>query len=409
MDFKIFEKSQLADLAYLGGRPLFSEPKSTSNLAQPSFDKFLYYSKQFFNRQHYTNNGILVRQLESRLAGLHEAKFCVTFCSGFWALVLTISTLKLQGKSEIIMPSLTYRRMADIAAWTKLKPRFCEVDKYTLSPNYQSVSECINSETALILAVHPIVNCCDIEAMTALGAEHEVPVLFDSVESVYETSLNGKIGMFGEAECFSMHASKLLNGFEGGYVTTNNDELAHKLALLRSFGFEGQDNCVISGALNAKLNEVHAAMALANLDELDQLVVENQQRYRCYQIGLDKIKGIRLLEFDETYKTSYKNIVIELTDGWPLPRDETVAILNAENILARAYYSPPLHHKKMDYPHIPASLKVTEMVAERFILLPCGDLVTCEDIDNIVCFLMFIASHALGITARSVENGISQA
>jgi dTDP-4-amino-4,6-dideoxygalactose transaminase len=294
--------------------------------------------------------------------------------------------------------------MADIAAWSKLKPRFCEVHPITLAPNYETVSECINSETALILAVHPIVNCCDIAGLVSLGAEHGVPVLFDSVESVYESSLNGKIGGFGDAECFSMHASKLLNAFEGGYVTTNDPELAHKLALLRSFGFEGQDNCVIPGALNAKLNEIHAAMALANLDELDQLVAENRLRYQRYQAGLSNVKGIRLLEFDESSATSYKNIVIELLEDWPHGRDETVAIMNTENILARAYYSPPLHLKKMDYAYISTKLPTTETLAERFMLLPCGDFVTCEDIDQIIHFLSFIGSHGTEFFACITEG-----
>lgn len=406
MSVRISTKSQVHDLACFGGSRLFAEPKSTSSLGQPDFDSFLRYSKQFFDRQHYTNNGILVKLLEKRLAEFHDARFCVAFCSGFWGLALAMNSLALKGKSEIIMPSLTYRRMADIAAWARLKPRFSEVDPHTLAPTRQTVSECINNETALIMAVHPIVNCCDIEGIISLGEEHGIPVLFDSVESVYESTSNGKVGRFGDAECFSMHASKLLNGFEGGYVTTNNAELAHRLALLRTYGFEGQDNCVISGGLNAKLNEIHAAMALANLDELDQLVAENRQRYRQYQTGFLGMPSVRLLEFDESLGTSYKNIVVELLDSWSLKRDETVAILNAENILARAYYSLPLHQKKMSYPYVPAKLEMTDYLAQRFMLLPCGDFVTCDDIDRIVQLLKFINLHGAGIAHRLATNEV---
>lgn len=392
------------DLAYFGGGCFFAEPKSTSNLVQPPISRFLHYSEQFFNRQHYTNNGVLVQLLEKRLAEFHDTKFCVTFCSGFWGLALAITSLAIKDKSEIIMPALTYRRMADIAAWARLTPRFCDVDVDTLSMTQKTVSECINDDTALILAVHPIVNCCDIEGLVSIGVEHGIPVLFDSVESAFESSHYGKVGKFGEAECFSMHASKLLNGFEGGYVTTNNPELAHKLSVLRTFGFEGQDNCIIPGGLNAKLNEIHAAMALANLDGLDQQIIKNRQRYKQYQVGLSKIPGIRLLEFDESFDTSYKNIVVELLDNWPLKRDDTVAILNAENILARAYYSPPLHKKTMRYPNFPATLKATDYLAERFMLLPCGDLVKSEDIDEIIYLLEFVCSQGVDIACCLVKR-----
>lgn len=388
MNIKVKQSEQ--DLAYFGGSKLFDEPKSTSSLVQPEFANFLQYSKQFFSRQHYTNNGVLVRLLEKRLAAFHEAEFCITFCSGFWALALAMTSLAIKGRQEIVMPSFTYRRMADIAAWACLKPRFCEVDQQTLAVSRDTVSACINDQTALILAVHPIVNCCDVEGIVQLGMEHEIPVLFDSVESMYESSNVGKVGKFGNAECFSMHASKLLNGFEGGYVTTNDSKLAHKLELLRTFGFEGQDNCVISGGLNAKLNEVHAAMALANLDVIEQVVADNKMRYMQYRKQLAKIPSIRLLEFDEGNQTSYKNIVVELLDGWALDRNKTVALLNSENILARAYYSPPLHQKPMSYPFVPATLNNTDQLSSRFMLLPCGDFVTVDDINSVVDFLAFV-------------------
>jgi len=406
MSEKNARKKQISDLTCFGGSQIFTEPKSTSNLVQPDFDSFLHYSKQFFDQHRYTNNGPLVKLLEKRLAEFHNAKFCITFCSGFWGLVLAMTSLALKGKVEIIMPSLTYRRMADVAAWAGLKPRFCEVEPNSLSMTAETVEPCINNETALILAVHPIVNCCDIEGIVSLGVEHSIPVLFDSVESVYESSSIGKVGKFGNAECFSMHASKLLNGFEGGYVTTNNEELAHRLALLRGFSFEGQDNCVIPGGLNAKLNEIHAAMALANLDEIDLQIANNRKRYRWYQAGLSGISGIRLLEFDESCSTSYKNIVVEFLDDWPLKRDETVLVLNAENILARAYYYPPLHHKNMSYPHIPVSLKTTDFLSCRFMLLPCGDFVSCGDIDKIIQLLGFIYSHGFEIANCIAETAV---
>ena len=398
-------KHKVDDLTCFGGEPVFTEPKSTSNLVKPDFDNFLHYSRKFFERKHYTNNGVLVKLLEKRLAEFHNAKFCIAVCSGFWALVLAMVTLAIKGRTEIIMPSFTYRRLADIAAWVRLKPRFCEVDPDTLSLNYQTASQCINSETALIMAVHPIVNCCDIEGLVRLGAEHEIPVLFDSVESVYESSVNGKVGKFGDAECFSMHASKLLNGFEGGYITTNNADLAKQLVLLRTYGFEGQDNIVIPGGINAKLNEIHAAMALANLDEIDQQIAMNRKRYRQYQNGLVGLPGIRLLEFDESVSTGYKNIVVELLDDWPLTRDATVNILNAENILARAHYSPPLHQKPMSYPYIKADLCITDSLAKRFMNLPCGEFVECSDIDKINMLLAFIYSHGDEIQHRLAESG----
>jgi len=348
--------------------------------------------------QHQYTNGALVQMLEQRLAAFHQTPHCVAFSSGFWALALAIKALALKGKDEIIMPSFTYRRMADIAAWTQLKPHFCDVEQDTLANSAATVRPCINENTALILGVHPIVNFCDIDGLEALAKEKNIPLLFDSVESVYESYKGKKIGGFGAAEIFSMGASKLVNGFEGGYITTHDAQLAERLSLMRDFGRNEQGNVIAPGGLNARLNEVHAAMALAGLDDLDDQIARNRERYRTYQRLLASLPGIRLLEFDETQRPGYKNIVIEVLDDWPLSRADTVSILNAEMILARAYYTPPLHRKKIAYPYIAAELPVTDQLAERLILPPCGHLVSNEDIAVFVELLKFMRTNAVAIT-----------
>ena len=283
--------------------------------------------------------------------------------------------------------------MADIAAWAKLKPNFCEVERETLAMTERTVEPCLNSETALILGVHPIVNCCDVNGLIHLAQKKEIPILFDSVESAYETTSGGRVGSFGKAEIFSLHASKFINGFEGGYATTNDPSFAKHLRSIRTFGFHSVDNVSLPGGMNAKLNEIHAAMALANLDDVHEQALRNRERYSVYKKLLMEVKGLRLLEFDENYQSGYKNIVVEILDEWPLPRKDTIEILNAENILARAYYYPPLHQKKMQYPFVDKVLPLTTLLAGRFINLPCGHFVNKKDIEIIVNLLLFLCNN----------------
>ncbi len=395
----MIKKKSIEDLAIFGGECLFAVPKSTSNLLQPDFEKFMGYSKLFFNQRRYSN-GPCVELLEKRLAEFHKTQFCITFCSGFWAIASAISAVAIKGKTEIIMPSLTYRRMADIAAWLNLKPHFCEVEPQTLAMSAATVEPCINENTALVLGAHPIVNCCDIKGLETLAKQRNIPLVFDSVESVYESIPEGRVGGFGLAEAFSMHACKLLNGFGGGYVTTNDPALATQLAQAREFGFSGEENIVTPEGLNAKLNDMHAALALASLDGVEEQVARNRERYYAYKQLLDGIGGIRLVEFDERYRVGYKNIVVELLDEWPLSRIDTISVLNAEKILARVYYSPPLHKKPMGFGYVPADLPVTDRLSERYVNLPCGHLVSPVDIEKIVEMLAFISENAARISKR---------
>lgn len=396
------KRRSASDLALYGGSKSFALPKSTSNLVRPDFNRFLDYSRPIFESAGRPPGAVTAR-FEARIAAFHETEHCVAFCSGFWALATAIVALARPGRREVIIPSLTYRRMADVIAWTGLLPRFCEVDADTLGINAATAAPWINDDTALLLAVHPIVNCCDAQSLVELAGDAGLPLLFDGVESVYERCLDGagrsrKVGAFGHAECFSLHASKLINGFEGGYVTTNDPEIARRLAALRDGATK------VPGAVDARLADVHAAMALANLDELDAQVASNRARYERYKAALEAVPGVRLLTFDESQPTSYKNIVVELTAEWPLTRALTLEILNAENVLARAYYAPPLHSKPMAYPYIPADLPVTDRLAQRFMLLPCGEFVTLEDIDAVVELLAFIRLQIDGIEACRADR-----
>lgn len=393
-------KITIDDIALFGGQPTFESPVGTSGLARPSFERFLSYSRKFMSAGQYSNGGPLVRELEARLAAFHEAEHCITFCSGFWGLVLALDCLKLPGRSEVIMPSLTYRRMADLAAWAGLKPHFCEVEADTLAISARTAEACISDETALIIGVHPIVNCCDVEGLNQLSTRTGIPLIIDAVESAYEATSKGRVGSTARVEVFSLHASKLLNGAEGGYVTTSDPELAQRLLSLRGLGLAGSSDATDAFALDAELNEMHAALALANLDNIDSFAAHNREVYEAYQMHIPAVAGIRLVEFDVTLRTSFKNIVIELLDEWPLSRAMTLRLLEAECILARAYYSPALHQKPMRYPHVPAKLPLTEFLAERFVLMPSGFMASTDQILAIVRLLQFFSSHACSIIAR---------
>jgi len=392
-------KKSLSDLAVFGGTPSFTEIRSAASLSPPDAEAFFDYAKRSFDSRRLTNNGPLVQLLERRLAELHQARFCVAFCGGSWGLVLAMSCLATRGGGEIVMPSLTYRHLADIAAWAGLTPRFCEVSRETLASSVADVEDCMNERTAFILVAHPSVHLADIGGLTALATRRHVPLLFDSVEAAYASYHGSTIGSFGNAECFSMHASQLLNGFEAGYLTTNDETLASRLRKMRGFGFFGQENVEELG-LNAKLNEIHAAMALVSLDDIHNRVRRNRERYHAYQEVLGPVSGIRLVPYEEAEKRAFKTILVELTDAWPLRRSQTLEIMHAENMPALPYCSPPLHLRKTGYRTARGALPVTEFISGRYVTLPNGDLLSHSDVEIVGQVLHFLQNHGASIAPR---------
>jgi dTDP-4-amino-4,6-dideoxygalactose transaminase len=231
-----------------------------------------------------------------------------------------------------------------------------------------------------------------------------VPLFFDSVESAFETYNGRRVGTFGCAEAFSIHATNLVNGFEGGYIVTDDEELADALKLARNHGFAAEDQVVAVG-MNAKLNEIHAATAMASLDDLPALVERNKERYRAYGELLDGVDGLLLRRFDESEQTSFKNIVVKVCEDWPLSRDDTLAVLQSEGALARPYYSPALHMHQTRFETRFGALPVAERVSRGYMLLPCGDQMRRDDVAGLVELLRFVCRHSeeirAGLAARS--------
>ena len=360
---------------------MFDKPKPTSNLCKPDFDRFMSYLSVSVEQNILSNRGPNVLILEKRLAAFHDVAHCVTFCSGFYALVACLRILLGQYKCNVLLPSLTYRRMPDILRWANATPVYVDVDEENFCLSADVIKNMKVESYDLILAPHPIVNCLDAFELQEFAARHNKPIIFDSVESVYETIRGKRVGGFGEAEVFSLHPCKLINGFGGGYVTTNNSQLAERLKNISKFGFEYEDVITEPLGNNLKLNELHAAMALANLDEVEAQIEHNRAIYHTYCEELETVKGVTVLKYNEKEKNSFKNIVVRFDDTWSQDLCQIVAELNSENILARRYYFPPLHKEiskdaKMFF--------VTDILASRLLNMPCGSFVTCLDV-KIIC------------------------
>jgi dTDP-4-amino-4,6-dideoxygalactose transaminase len=371
----------------LGDKPLFKEAKPTCNLYRPDIDTFLEYARTYYRNGQYSN-AELCRTLELRLGAFHKVKRVISVTSGFWAHVLAMSALALPGRREIIAPAFGYRRTDDMIAWAGYVPHFCDVNSATLAVTADNVMAELNERTALILAPHPMVNCCDAEGIERLGRRHGIPVVFDSVEAAYRAYNGRRIGGFGDAEGFSMHAPKLLNSFEGGYIATNNMQLADRLDRMKQCGLAraaGHNSRI----LDASLNEMHAAMALASLDGVDEQIPWHRKNYDLYADGLRNLEGLNLVEHKQTQRPDYRLIVVRISEGWPFPRDETLRRLEAENVLARPYYHS-LAEKRVEYERLCPYLPVTSAIASSLMVLPSGAHVSERDVEKIIELLIAI-------------------
>lgn len=371
-------KNSISDFALYGGEKVFSTFRTTTNMVPPDREVFFNYAKKAFENRQFTNNGENVKELERQLAVFHEVKHCIAVSNGFRAFMLALKALALPHKTEVIIPSLAYRSSGYMIEWTGFIPHFCDVEAQTRTVSAQTVEKCINKNTAALAIPHPMVTLCDIDEIVALAKKHGLPLIFDSVEAVGASYKGKMIGGFGDAETFSMHASKLINSAEGGYITTNNDALADLLRKMRAFGFVAKDTVDCLG-LNTKLNELHSAMGLAGLSWIERQISENKAMHLAYQEHFKDIAGLEIVPYAENEKRNWKTCLVKINSEWPFTRDLTLEILNAENINAREYYNPPLHFIYSRDRSVYADLPNTEKVCQEYFLLPFGYSMSVDD------------------------------
>nr|WP_298131626.1 DegT/DnrJ/EryC1/StrS family aminotransferase [uncultured Pseudoxanthomonas sp.] len=360
------------DLAIHGAPPAFEEPLHVGRPNIGNRDAFLVRVGQVLDNQWLTNNGPMVQEFEQRIAARLGVKHCVAMCNGTIALEIAVRALGMSG--EVIVPSWTFVATAHALHWQGITPVFADIDPATHNLDPTAVRRMITPRTSGIIGVHLWGRAAPVDELQAIADEYGLKLMFDAAHAFGSSYRGRSIGEFGACEVFSFHATKSFNTMEGGAVTTNDDELADAMRLMRNFGFKGYDNVVHPGT-NGKMIEVCAAMGLANLDEFDDIIEANRRNHSAYRQALSDIPGISLLNYDPAEHNSHHYVVIEVGSECAASRDEIIAALHAENILARKYFWPGAHrmHPYGDlFPHAGLLLPSTLALAERVVVLPNG-------------------------------------
>jgi len=350
-----------------------------------SRERFLQRVNDMFDRRWLSNDGPLLKEFEQRIADITGTKYAIAVCNATAGIELASKALELKG--EVILPSYTFVATAHALQWQGITPVFADLDPATHNIDPAKIEEVITPQTTGIVGVHVWGRACNTETIEAIAARHNLKVMYDASHG-FGCSIGGRmLGTFGECEVFSFHATKFINCFEGGVVTTNNDSLADKMRLMRNFGFVDYDKVVYLG-INGKMNEVCAAMGLTNLEAMDDIVAINRRNYLAYCDGLRSMPGVSVIRYEPKEKNNYQYVVIEVDpDVCPRNRDEIVEALHAENVIARKYFWPGCHRMEpycTTQPNDWKRLPETERVSAQVIVLPTGQTVS-EDTVTQVC------------------------
>lgn len=350
--------------------------------SMPELNEYLDEISELWESHWLTNMGPKHKQFQKDLKEYLGVENVELMTNGHMALELTLQAMNLQG--EVITTPFTFASTTHAIVRNGLQPVFCDIDPITFTMDTEKLEKLITDRTCAIMPVHVYGNVCNIEEIERIARKYEVKVIYDAAHTFGETYKGKGIGAFGDASCFSFHATKVFNSIEGGAVCYKSQSLGTILYELKNFGIHGPEEVSAVGA-NAKLNEFCASMGLCNLRHVEEEIEKRKTIVEHYRERLEGIEGIQLNVVQKDVKSNYAYFpVIFEPKQFGASRAEVFEKLNENGIYARKYFYPLTNtfsafRGKYDVMETPVALHISK----RVLTLPLYANLAMEDVDRI--------------------------
>ncbi|MBD9257108.1 MAG: DegT/DnrJ/EryC1/StrS family aminotransferase [Faecalibacterium sp.] len=348
----------------------------------PSMEEYIEEIRSIWDSHWLTNMGEKHKALQAELQKYMGVPEVELLTNGHMALELSLQAMNLQG--EVITTPFTFASTTHAIVRNGLEPVFCDIDPETYTMDVTQIERLITDRTCAILPVHVYGNVCNIEEIERIAHKYGLKVLYDAAHTFGETYKGQGIGNFGDASCFSFHATKVFNTIEGGAVCYRDPDMGRRLYELKNFGIHGPEEVDAVGA-NAKMNEFCAAMGLCNLRHVDEEIAKRRAVVERYREHLEGVDGLRLNVQQPEVRSNYAYFPVVFDENlFGASRNEVMDALAQNGIGARKYFYPLTNtfecfHGKYDVDATPVALHV----AKRVLTLPLYADLSMEDVDRI--------------------------
>ncbi len=319
-----------------------------------------------------------VSELEEKLAAYVGAKYCISCANGTDALQIVQMAFGIGPGDEVITPGFTYIATAETVAVLGAKPVYVDVNPKTYNLDIEKLEAAITPRTKAIIPVSLYGQCADFDAINAIAAKYNLPVIEDAAQSFGATYKGRKSCNLSTVACTSFFPSKPLGCYgDGGAIFTNDDELAK---VIRQIARHGQDRRYhhVRVGMNSRLDTLQAAILLPKLEILDDEMQARQRVAETYTKFFNEA-GVLTTPFIETHNQSaWAQYTIQVEN-----RADVQEKLKAEGIPTAVHYPIPLN-KQPAVADENAFLPIGDSVAERVMSLPMHPYLDLNKINHIV-------------------------
>jgi dTDP-4-amino-4,6-dideoxygalactose transaminase len=334
-------------------------------------------------RSGWLTSGPRAAELEARMRDYLEARHVLAVSSGTAALHLSLVALGVGPGDEVITTSLTWPATANVIVHCGATPLFADVRDDTLNIDPDSVRELVGERTKAIVPVDLYGQPADLDELAALGP----PLVEDAAHAAESRYRGRKVGSIADVTCFSLYATKNIAAGEGGLVATNRDDLAAAIDDLRVMrrGHGSRYDIAVPG-YKANLSDVLAAIALVQLDKVEEHAEIRRRHAALYDEGLADLEGVEPVARDPRDVHANHLYVVRITFA---DRDNVQRSLLDENIASSIHFLPV--HMLSAYadrlsPHQPP-LPVTERAGAEVLSLPFSPAHSDDDVRDAIAAL----------------------
>lgn len=352
--------------------------------SMPDINEYIKEIRDIFESRWLTNMGVKHQELQDRLQNYLGAKHIELLTNGHMALEMTLQAMHFEEGMEIITTPFTFASTTHAIVRNRLRPVFCDIREDNFTIDEKKIEGLITPKTRAILPVHVYGNVCNVEVIDEIAKKYNLKVIYDAAHAFGITYKGKGIASFGDAACFSFHATKVFNTIEGGAVSYADESLGRKLYFLKNFGIVNEEIVSEIGA-NAKMNEFCAAMGLCNLRHVQDEIQKRSFVYERYIERLSGVKGITLPEVQSDVMPNYAYFPVLFNEdllGWG--RDNIFPRLEERGIYARKYFFPlTSEYDCYSSIFIVADTPVAYKVSRQVLTLPLYAGLKSEQVDMI--------------------------
>ena len=327
--------------------------------------------------------GPQVTEFEKSFADFACAKHAVAVNTGTAALHSAVLAVGVKQGDEVILPSFTFVATAEAIVLTGAKPVFTDIDPKTYNLSPSEVEKAITKKTKAIMPVDLYGFSADMKPLLEIAAKHNLAIVEDAAQA-HGTTYEGKpAGAFADTACWSLYASKNITTGEGGIITTNNDQIAETLRMIRTHGEKTKYSSLMLGT-NYRMSEIQAAIGNVQLKKLPSFIAKRRQNATQLTKILAKNSKLVLPYESKDRLHSWYLYTAKLKDGTEDERNHLVEGLKKKGIGAEVYYINPVHQMPFYRENFGrANLPETEKASKQVFSLPIHPGVTEDQIQFI--------------------------